>query len=377
MVMTPAPLALALALAATPSPITSRGLVELADNGEVLLLPRHNRQPFDAWLFSRSADSCADVEANMFDVDSWSKRFDNIKASKASSRTAESVSYELELTVVLSPTIYGRITKVSPGVLRFNDVETKAYSVYQLESADDGTCLVRYRIVEERGKSSGWVAIMKSLEARAGDAGNYAAALSSARGFAKPEKARRVKGSAAEAARVALAGQGTMIEIDRSKTHPTYTLRRRVRTPFSDVAWAIRNKKGYSERCVVVKASEDRGQTARYTIGGFGGRVSFMTDATEHEEAGGVLVIQEVAVGGDLKAGTGGWRWRLAPLEGGVDVELQFDVDLISGSRVMSAMADTDPIARESFMLHVALQFMADLVGGESLPATEPTIARE
>lgn len=375
MTMISAPLALVLALAASPSPITSRGLVELADTGEVLLLPRQNRQPFDAWLFSRSARPCAEVEANMLDVDNWVKHFDNLKSSKASSRTADSVSYELELTVVLGPTIYGKITKVSPGVLRFNDPTTKAYSIYHLEDAGDGTCLMRYRIVEEAGKSSGWVAIMKGLEGRAGDAGNYAAALSSARGFAKPENAKRVTGSAAEAARVALAGQGTMIEIDRSKKHPTYTLRRRVRTKFSDVAWSVRNKQTYSERCVVVKRSEDRGRSAEYTVGAFGGRVSFTTAVTEREEAGGVIVIEEVATGGDLKKG--GWRWRLAPVDGGADVELVFDADLVSGSRVMSAMADTDPIARESFMLHIALQFMADLVGGETLPATEPTIARE
>jgi hypothetical protein len=377
MAMLSLPLALSLALVAAPSPITSRGLTELTDTGEVLLLPRHNRQPFDAWLFTRSASSCAEVEAAMLDVDSWSRRFDNIKASRASARTADSVSYELELTVVLSPTIHGRITKVGPGVLRFNDVETKAYSVYHLEAADDGTCLVRYRIVEERGKSSGWVAILKGLESRAGDAGNYAAALSSARGFSKPERAPKVRGSAAEAARVALAGQGTMIEIDRSAKHPSYTLRRRVRTPFDTVSWSIRNKKAYSERCVVVKHSEDRGRTASYTIGGFGGRVSVTTDVIEREEAGGVLIVDERVSGGDLKPGAGGWRWRLAPVEGGVDVELRFDVDLVAGSRVMSAMAATDPIARESFMLHVALQFMADLVGGESLPSTEPVIALE
>lgn len=377
MAMLSVSLALSVALAAVPSPITSRGLAELTDTGEVLLLPRHNRQPFDAWLFTRSQSTCAEVEAAILDVDSWSKRFDNIKSSRASARTAESVSYELELTVVLAPTIYGRITREGPGVLRFNDVQTKAYSVYHLEAADDGTCLVRYRIVEEAGKSSGWVAIMKGLESRAGDAGNYAAALSSARGFSKPERAPKVHGSAAEAARVALSGQGTMIEIDRSARHPTYTLRRRVRSPFDAVSWSIRNKKAYSERCAVVKRSEDRGRTASYTIGGFGGRVSVTTDVTEREEAGGFLVVDERVSGGDLKAGSGGWRWRLAAVEGGVDVELRFDADLVAGSRVMSAMADTDPIARESFMLHVALQFMSDLVGGESLPATEPTIARE
>jgi hypothetical protein len=359
------------------TPIPSRGLAELTDVGEVLWLPVHNRQPFDAWLFTRSAERCAAVEAAMLDVDTWVKRFDNIKSSKVTSRVGDVVRYELELTVVLAPTIHGTLTKVAPGTLRFNDVKTKAYSVYELEDADDDTCLVRYRIVEEAGKSSGWVAIMKSLESRAGDAGNYAAALSSARGFAKPERARKVSGTTAEASRVTLAGQGTLVEIDRSGRYPSYTLRRRVRQPFAAVSWAVRNKKAYSERCVVVKKSEDRGVAASYTIGGFGGRVSFTTDVREREEAGGVLVIDERVSGGDLEPGAGGWRWRVAPVVGGVDVELRFDADIVAGSRVMSAMADTDPIARESFMLHVALQFMADLIGGEPLPAEQPRIALE
>jgi len=54
-----------------------------------------------------------------------------------------------------------------------------------------------------------------------------------------------------------------------------------------------------------------------------------------------------------------------------------FAADFVAGSRFMSTIADTDPIARESFMLHVALAFMSDLVGGALLPATPPTIARE
>jgi hypothetical protein len=301
-----------------------------------------------------------------------------MKSSKAKERTDKTVIYELELKVVLAPTIYGRITRESPGVLLFNDLETKAYSVYTLEGADDGGCLVRYRIVEERGKSSGWVAIMKGLEPSAGDAGNYAAALSSARGFAKPEKAKRVRDTgAAEAARISLAGQGTMVEIDRSKDRPTYTLRRRVTTSFSDVSWAVRNKKGYAEKTPVVKKAEERGPVSRYTIGGFGGRVSFTTHVSEQTEEGGVLVVDERVSGGDIGASHGGWRWRLAPVDGGVDVELMFAADIVAGSRLMSTMAETDPIARESFMLHVALAFMGDLVGGASLPATPPTIARE
>lgn len=375
--MVSAALFVTMALATSASPLSNQGLAELTDNGEVLLLPRHQRQPFDGWIFTRSSESCVAIEAGMLDVDSWVKRFDNLKSSKATARSADSVGYKLELTVVLGPTIFGRITRVSPGVLRFNDIETKAYSVYDLEAAEDGTCLVRYRIVEEQGKSSGWVSIMKGLEATAGDAGNFAAGISSARGFAKPEKARSVRGSAAEATRVSLAGQGTLVEIDRSGKWPSYSLRRRVALPFAEVSWAVRNKKGYPDRTSVVKSAADHGSTAQYTFGGFGGRVSFSTTVNEHAEPGGVLVVEETVAGGDIGPGTGGWRWRLGPVDGGVDVELQFSADIVAGSRVMRTMAATDPIARESFMLYAALAMMADIVGGPVLPVSAPNIARE
>jgi len=299
---------------AAGSPLSSRGLAELTDTGEILLLPKHQRQPFDGWLFSRTSKTCEAIETAMLDVDSWASHFDNMKSSKAKERTETTVVYELELKVMLAPTIYGKITKVSPGVIRFNDLETKAYSVYSLESADDGGCLIRYRIVEEKGKSSGWVSIMKGLEASAGDAGNYAAALSSARGFAKPETAKRVTTTgAAEAARVSLAGQGTMVEIDRSEKRPKYTLRRRVQTPFNDVSWSVRHKKGYADKTPVVKKADERGASSSYTIGGFGGRVSFTTHVTERSEEGGVLIVDERVTGGDISAEHGGWRWRIAP----------------------------------------------------------------
>ena len=148
-------------------------------------------------------------------------------------------------------------------------------------------------------------------------------------------------------------------------------------TSFSDVAWAIRNKKGYAEKTPVVKKSVDAGKTAGYTIGGFGGRVSFTTNVADDVDALGVLTVNETLSGGDLNASNGCWRWRVAPVEGGVDVELAFKADFVAGSRILSTMAESDPIARESFMLHVALAFMSDIVGGKSLAGSAPRIASE
>ncbi len=367
---------LLLAITAAPD-VSARGLRELTTNGEVLLLPRHQRQPFDAWLYTHSRESCAAIAAGMIDVENYPQRFPNVESVTAT-RSEGTVSYAMELTVTLSPTIRGSVTQTGPRTLRYNDAETKAFSIYELSDDDDGSCAVRYQIVEEAGKSSGWVSIMKSLEKTAGDAGNYAAALSSARGFAKPELRPVVKRTrAADDALSILAGRGTVITVNRRGPKPTYTLRRRITTPFSDVAWAIRNKKGYAEKTPVVKASSDGGKTASYTIGGFGGRVSFQTIVTDEVDANGTLTVDEAVSGGDLTADNGGWHWRVEPVDGGVDVELAFEADFVAGSRLLSTMAESDPIARESFMLHVALAFMSDLVGGKSLPQSATTIARE
>jgi hypothetical protein len=353
--------------AAALTPPGPQAHAELVDTGEVLLLPRHQVQPFNAWVLSRSQKPCSVIEANILNVETWPKQFDNVKSTKVTRREADMVEYEMELTVAFSPTIRGKITHVGPNTVRFNDPATKAYSVFNLVDAADGTCLIRYQIVEEKGKNSNWVGVLKSLESSSGDAGNFAAAVSSCRGFARPEKATRVKGSSAEAARVALAGQGTLIEIDRSTAYPTYTFRHRIARPFSEVSWAVRHKKAYAEKTPVVKSSDDHGTTADYTIGGFGGRVSFATTVKETSTEG-TLVVDERVTGGDLKPGSGGWRWKLVAVEGGVDVELMFNLDFIAGSRVMSTAAATDPIARESFMLYVGLGFMSDIIGGQTLP---------
>ena len=354
-------------LAAAVSPPGPQAHAALTANGEVLLLPRHQVQPFTAWVYSRSAKSCADVEKSILDLPNWPKQFDNVKSTKVVKIEGDTLHYEMELTVAFSPTIYGNITKIGPGQVRFGDEATKAYSVYTLNPAADGSCLMRYQIVEEKGKSSNWVGVLKSLESSSGDAGNFAAAVSSCRGFARPEKAPRISVDI-EAARSSLAAQGTLIEIDRKAAYPTYTFRHRVKLDFKDVSWAVRHKKAYSEKTTVVKSSEDKGTTASYTIGGFGGRVSFTTNVTETTGADGTLVIDERVSGGDLKAGAGGWRWQLKPVDGGVLVELAFNADIIAGSTVMRTMAATDPIARESFMLYVGLAFMSDIIGGQTLP---------
>lgn len=370
-----------LALPAAAPEVTSRGLAELTQHGEVLLLPKHHRTAFDGWLYTHSTETCDAIEAGMLDVENYPKRFANVAEARAT-RTGPAdnpvVTYEMDLTVRFSPTVYGAVRRPAPRTIRYNDGKTQAYSVYTFRDADDGGCAVSYRIVEDPKESSGWVAVMEGLEATAGDSGNYAAAISSARGFARPETRKGIsRGRAAEDTFAALAGKGTVVVIDRHKALPVYTLRRRVDAPVSDVIWAIRNKKGYPERTTVMKKVSDHGKSAAYVIGAFGGRVSVDTDVKDSKDDAGVVVVDEVVAGGDLAKGAGGWRWQITPVDGGADVELVVDIDFVKGSRILSAMADADAIARESFMLHIALSLMGDLVPGKPLPLKQTTIARE
>lgn len=376
-----APLMLSLAAAGAPD-VSARGLAELTNNGEVLLLPRHHREAFDGWLFTHSTETCDAIEKGMLEVEKWPERFSNVasvKPERGGTAANPSVSYEMELNVTFSPTIYGRITRVAPRVMRFNDGVTKAYSVFTLADADDGSCALAYRIVEDPTQSSGWVAVMEGLEATAGDAGNYAAGISTTRGYARPETRKKLtRGRAGDDALATLAGRGTVVIVDRRTAKlPTYTLRRRVDAAFSDVAWAIRNKKGYPEKSGAMKKAVDGGKKATYTIGGFGGRVGVETDVKDTVDDNGVLVVDEAVSGGDLAAGAGGWRWTVIPVDGGVDVELVMNVDLVKGSRLLTTMSDADPIARESFMLHIALSLMGDLIPGKPLASRPQTIARE
>jgi len=353
----------------------SRGLVEATGRGEVLFLPRHHVQPFVGWVYSRAATSCLAVESAMLDPERWPKIFENLKRARAT-RTGDTVRYELDLTVAFSPTIHGVITRMEPGRLRFSDVETKAYSEYTLEDLPDGTCLSRYSVVEEQGRSSGWVGIIKGLEATAGDAGNFAAAISSSRGFSRPERAPRVTpGRAGEQLLDELAGRGTVVSIDRSGRRPVYVLRRRVAASFDEVTRALRDRATYARRTAVVRSSAGKGGGAEYAMGGFGGRVNFTTTVREAVDAAGVLSIEETPASGDLQVDDGGWRWRVNSVDGGAEVELRFGCDVIDGSLVLKTVANTDPIARESFMLHVALSLVGDLVPGRPLPLSPAVVA--
>jgi hypothetical protein len=356
-----------------PSDVPLAGIMELTKQGEVALLPKHDAQPFNALIATKSKESCDEVAHDMLDVETWNKRW-NINHVDVLERTPTSVRYEMELSLALAPKIPGLIQHPSPDKVIFNDVQTGAKFIWTLVPYGDG-CAMLYSLLETPGKPSGFVAVMRALEDSVADAGNFAAGISSARGFAKNESPGAALSPSADAAFAALASHGTAMRLVRAgRTFPVVVTRRVIERPIDEVLWSIRDKRRYVDKIDVVKKVDDNGSTCHYKIGAFGGRVSFDTNVVEtgdaHTDDG--LTITEHVTGGDVTKGS--WTWHVKPVAGGTDVELTWEVDIVRGSTVMSTLADTDPIARESMSFHMALAMMGELIGGK--PVGERTLAR-
>jgi hypothetical protein len=361
--------------ARVPADVPIAGIMELARQGEIALLPQHDKQPFNALVLTRSSGSCDSVAHAMMDVGSWHKRW-NIKEATILERTpatgpATRVKYELQLDMMLTPRIPGVIERPKPDTVVFNDVETGAQFIWTLEDVDGG-CSMRYSLLETPGKASGWVAAVKTLEASAVDAANFAAALSSARGFARSEAANHL-GAGGEGAFTALAAHGTAFRVVHNKLSvqgkalPRIVARRVIDKPINDVLWSIRDKKRWPDKIEVFSSVTDKGAAAKYTVAAFGGRVSFETAVVEKGDANtpdGMTLTESITDGdGDLSKGS--WQWRVRPAPGGTDVELTWDLDLTAGSAVMRTLAKVDPVARESLAIHMVLSLMGDVVAGK------------
>ncbi|HEY4222215.1 MAG TPA: SRPBCC family protein [Myxococcota bacterium] len=356
-----------------PADVPLSGLLDLSRQGEVALLPVHDQQPFNALIVTKSRESCEQVAHEMLDVETWPSRW-SIKSVTVDERTATSVRYRMQLDIALAPTIPGFIEHPSPDKVIFNDVQTGAKFIWTLGDVEGG-CAMRYSLLETPGKPSEFVAVMKALEGTIADAGNFAAGLSSARGFAHPETSGATASASGLAAFAALAGHGTALRIWRQqKKFPVVIARRVIERPVDEVLWSVRDKKRYTDKIAVFKTVDDHGTNCHYKIGAFGGRVSFDTAVSEsgdaHTDEG--ITLTEKVTGGDLKRG--GWTWHVKPVAGGTDVEITFDLDITEGSTVMSTLASADPVAKESMTIHMALALMGDLIGGK--PLGERTLAR-
>jgi hypothetical protein len=356
------------ARARIPADVPMAGVLELTRQGEVALLPLRNKQPFNALLITRTKQACAGVAHDMMDVETWNKRWD-IDEAIVLERTPTSVRYEIKLGLALAPRIPGFIEHPDANHVIFNDPKTKAQFIWTLDDIDGG-CALRYSMLETPGKPSGYVAVIQALEPTAVDAGNFAAGLSSSRGFARPEEPRAQITQSGESAFAQLAAHGIALRVKRAPNKfPVIITRRVIDKTVDEVAWSIRDKRRYEDKIEVVKGVKDRGNTSKYDISAFGGSVTIETAVVEsgdlHTNEG--LTLTERVTGGDLDAGSGEWVWKIRPVPGGTDVELTWNVDVAEGSALMRTMARADPVARESLAIHMALALASDLIGGKPL----------
>lgn len=365
--------------ASFPKGVPTTGLLELTEKGELVLLPRHNSSPFSAFVVTRSPQQCAALEETMLAVEGYPKRWPSIKEVRVEKRTPTTVEYEFDMDFVFSPTIKGKIDRPQPGTVIFHDVDTGGRFTWTLRDVRAG-CHVVYRLYQPPGKQSGFVALITSVESGAGDSGELAGAIASARGYSKPERDVRGDGLLSDAGRMAwdrLAAEGTVLRLVRSKNRPAVviTKRRTNRAP-SEVLWSIRDRRRYTGKLDIVRKVKDRGRQVDWGFGYFGGRVNLTTAVSEQgaaNEPGGVTITERVT-GGDLERGE--WRWNVREVQGGTEVELTIDLDIASGSLVLRSLAEQDPMIRDAGSLQMALAMMGALIGGKLLPMSEgPPVA--
>lgn len=359
------------ARAQLPAEVRLSEVLPLTAAGEVALLPEHDRQPFNAVIVTRAPEPCGEVARAMLDVESYPSRF-NVKRAYILEKSDAGVRYELELRVVFAPRVPGHVRRAAVDRVIFDDLETGAQFIYTLRDVDGG-CAVTYSLLETPGKASGWVAVVRALEKSAVDAANFAAGLSSTRGFAKPEQAHAAPLTpAGERAFSVLARHGTALRMLRQAGRfPVVVARRVVALPVEQVRAAIEDRAGYQNTINVVRHVRAQGDVVRYEMGAFGGQVAWHTTVSTTSDApDGALTIAERVGGGDLAAGAGGWTWHVRPVAGGTDVELAWDLDVSAGSAVLNALASTDAAARESLALHMALSLIGRVIGGRPLGPT-------
>ncbi len=354
-----------------PADVAAAGLVELTRQGEVVFLPKTNRSQFNAVVVSSTPSSCPEVDAMLMDVGSYAKRW-NLKEVKIFERSPQRIRYELVLNINLAPSVPGVVEHPEPGRVVFTDPDTSATFVYTMQPNDAG-CTITYSLMETQGKSGAWTSMVRAVEERAMDAANMAAAMTSLRGFAKPELlfpppkvGELQKAASADAAFSALARHGTAVRILRAGVvgkPPPVEIRRVVEAPMATVLASIRARTTYAQRVSVfsaVNANPPHVGAFAYDLKGFGGRVAFTSSTAEFVD-GSTVRIEETITGGDLSRGA--WTWRVKPAGTGTEVDLTWDVDVIAGSTIMRGLASFDPMARDCMGLHFALALIGDVVG--------------
>jgi hypothetical protein len=343
------------------------GLHELLDDGEVVLVKEQAAKSFRGLMVTRTHENCTSLEARMMDVRGYPSIWKKIKKVEVIEQTERDVHYAVYVDVFLSPRLEARIKNPEPGkVVYYNDV-TPSIFTWNLEPRGE-SCMLFYEMYHPDGVRSDFVDLVNRLEPSINDAGEVAAALVSARGYATPERAgKRALSARGVATFDELSGIGTALRVIRRDKHvPVYVARRRVAVTLDKALARIQNKPAYETHIDVLNDVETSGTKTTWHLSSFGGKVAFETRVEEHHLPNGVVVVEETVVGGDIKSGR--WTWTLTPVPGGTAIELNVDLDVTRGSRVLTTLANQDQLIRDSTGLQLVYEYMR-------LVAPEPALS--
>ncbi len=359
-------------------------LADLADmtrTGELLLLPEHQKSPFDAFLVTSTSRSCQDVEQIAMDVTGYPRHWPHMRDGvKVIAREPNKIRYAFKLDIMFSPTIEGLVENPHSGRIIFWDSETGGKFIWDLRSHAN-RCVMFYHMHQPLGKQSRFVKLVQHFENEVSDAAELAGGIASSRGY----RAGKQTIGSVEAPPIRqetwtrLAGSGTVLRTERRKDRIMLIYAaRRVKTSAPATIERIQNHASYSRNLDFLSSAIQAGKITKWRVDYFGGRVNFVTETSQHGDLTNsrTVRIKEKVIEGDLQEGE--WEWTIRPVQGGAEVELRLDLDLTRGSTILGALASQDPFLRNAAVVQVALKFMGQVVGGEKhpLPPLEPPLIK-
>ena len=373
--MTEPALLLFLALAALPpseapdlsSKLSESAIEALTKSGVVLLLPQRNANPFQAVLASQTQERCAKISEEMVHPERWPKRFPRIRDDvEVLSRKSGIVRYQFRVEVPFSPTIDGVVRRPAENLVLFGEKD-EGVSRFDLVQKPHGR-QITYRIARKPGEEADFVSLVRHVEDGSRDAVELASALATLRGWT-PARASEGLSEAGRVALAQLARHGTAVHISANGERWRVVGRRVIALPRRTVEQRLRDRARYAKKTDFFNEVERQGVRTEWHFAYFGGRVNFVTQAKEKRSAKKYEVSERVFKG-DLKRGN--WRWTVQEVTGGSDVQLELDLDVVEGSRVLRMIVGQDETLRESAKMQLLLGLLVDVVGGEPLGQEAP-----
>ncbi len=357
-----------------PSGTTTAGLLNLTQHGELFFLPAHNAHHFRALIVTQAKGTCRSVEDAMLDVRNYPKRWPKMTDVSVLSDKHDRVHYRFALDMMFSPEIEGIVERTGPGTVRFEDPKVAGdFSTWKLRDVGR-RCSMVFHLQHKPGRRSDFVRLVQNMEKGIADSAELAGALASARGYTGlPSPTRRYDvTTAGRGTWEALSGRGTVMRaIRRPGGTMVFQARRQIEVPPSEVIARLRDRERSYRTVDFLSDVDHKGElSTKWDVSYFGGWVDFETHATEKQD-GPVYRRTETVKSGDISQGY--WTWTVTPVPGGTALDLEVDLDVRAGSRVLRTLAAQDPIIGNSTGMQVSLEFMRVLGQGKSL-RVEPTM---